>query len=70
MEKYLDHQYIEKSRITNLKEVTNSKGEVTQAAEARLVVYQINLANTQGMKNMKYNDLSTIGETIIKSKYN
>lgn len=67
MEKYLDHQYIEKSRITNLKEVTNSKGEVTQAAEARLVVYQINLANTQGMKNMKYNDLSTIGETIIKS---
>lgn len=36
-------------------------------AEARLVVYQINLANTQGMKNMKYNDLSTIGETIIKS---
>lgn len=40
---------------------------MTQAAEARLVVYQINLANTQGMKNMKYNDLSTIGETIIKS---
>lgn len=67
METYKDHQYNEKTRITNLKEKVDSKGKVVEAVETRLSTYQINLANTQGMKNMKYNDLSKVGESVINS---
>lgn len=67
MEEYLDHQYTEKKRITNLKEKVNSNGIVVEAIETRLSTYTISLANTQGMKSMKYNDLSKIGEKIINS---
>ena len=64
---YLDHQYTEKLRLTNLSERTNSRGEVIQATETRLTHYSINLANTQGMKKMKYKTLSKIGSTVIAS---
>ena len=67
MDAYLEHQYSEKKRITNLKEKVNSNGKVVEAVESRLSTYTINLANTQGMKNMKYNDLSKIGEKVINS---
>ena len=40
---------------------------VTQAAEARLVVYQLNLANKQGMKAMKAKKLFEIHDKLIKS---
>lgn len=67
MSEYREDQYSEKKRITNLKEVVNTSGKVTQAVESKFITYQLNLANTQGMKQMKYNTLSEIGEEIICS---
>lgn len=67
MNDYREDQYIEKKRITSLKEVVNDQGKVSQALESRFITYQLNLANTQGMKQMKYNNLSDIGEKVIHS---
>ncbi len=65
--KYQDHQYNKVYQSSYLNEVKDNKGNTISASETKLQHYQINLANTQGMKKMKTKKLGDIHDIIVKS---
>lgn len=68
MSEYKKHQYSKQFEAISLHQKTNSTGQVIQATETRLQHFNINLANTQGMKKVKYNHYSDIGPKVIASQ--
>lgn len=67
MRTYKDYQYIKSYESSYLSEQKNEKGVVISATETKLKHYRVNLANKQGMKNMKAKKLFNIHDELIKS---
>lgn len=66
-ENYKDHQYIKTYESSYLNEEKNLNGDLIHASKTEIKHYDINLANTQGMKSMKVKKLFDIHNELIKS---
>ena len=66
-ETYKDHQYIKTYESSYLNEEKNANGNLIYASKTEIKHYDINLANTQGMKSMKVKKLFDIHDELIKS---
>lgn len=67
MSEYKDHQYIKNYESRYLNEQEDANGNVIHANATKVIHYDLNLANTQGMRKMKTKKLFEIHDEIIKS---